>query len=72
MLGDCFETMKTLKSQLRQKKKKYKEEELANKKDRLDRINENLEVLRDLFNDQNAFEQGKLGVKVLSNADIEN
>lgn len=25
-----------------------------------------------MFNDQNAFEQGKLGVKVLSNADIEN
>jgi t-SNARE complex subunit (syntaxin) len=35
-------------------------------------VRENLEVLRDLFNDQNAFEQGKLGVKLLSNADIEN
>lgn len=72
MLSDCFETLQTLKSQLRQKKKKYKEEELANKNDRLERVKDNLEVLRDLFNDQNAFEQGKLGVKVLTNADIEN
>ena len=63
-----------MQSQLRQKKKKkqYTEEELANKIDRLERVKDNLDVLRDLFNDQNAFEQGKLGVKVLTNADIEN
>ena len=63
-----------MQSQLRQKKKKkqYTEEELANKVDRLERVKDNLDVLRDLFNDQNAFEQGKLGVKVLTNADIEN
>jgi hypothetical protein len=57
---------------LRRKKKSYKEEELANKRERLDRIRDNLDVLRDLFNDQNAFELGKLGVKVLTDADIEN
>ena len=63
-----------MQSQLRQKKKKkqFTEEELANKIDRLERVKDNLDVLRDLFNDQNAFEQGKLGVKVLTNADIEN
>ncbi len=62
-----------MKSQLRQKKKKQiKEEELQNKNDRLERVKDNLEVLKDLFNDQNAFEQGRLGVKILSNVDIEN
>jgi len=71
-LGECFTSIDTLESQLRHKKKKYKEEELVNKKDRLDRIKDNLEVLKDLFNDQNAYEQGKLGVKALTNADIEN
>ena len=45
---------------------------MVNKKDRLERIKDNLEVLRDLFNDQNAYELGKLGVKILSDADIEN
>ncbi len=45
---------------------------MANKNDRLERVKDNLEVLRDLFNDQNAYEQGKLGVKALTNADIEN
>lgn len=51
LLGDCFVAQETLKSQLRQKKKKYKEEELANKNDRLERVKDNLEVLKDLFND---------------------
>lgn len=72
MLSDCFEMYQTLKSQLRQKRKQYKDEELKNKSDRLERINDNLEVLRDMFNDQNAFEQGKLGIKVFTQADIEN
>lgn len=56
MLADCFEMYQTLKSQLRQKRKQYKEDELKNKSDRLERIHDNLEVLRDMFNDQNAFE----------------
>ena len=72
MLGDCLEQYDTLKSMLRQKRKSYKEEELKNKQDRLERINDNLEVLKDMYNDQNAFEQGKLGIKVMTNADIEN
>ena len=71
-MSDGYESYQTLKSQLRHKKKQYKEEELKNKQDRLERINDNLDVLKELFNDQNAFEQGKLGVKVLTNADIEN
>ena len=51
-LTECFESMITLKSQLRQKgKKKYTPDELANKNDRLERIKDNLEVLKDLFND---------------------
>lgn len=28
--------------------------------------------MRDLYNDQNAFEQGKLGIKVLNEVDLEN
>jgi hypothetical protein len=57
---------------LRQKAKKYEPEQLKNKQDRLARLYDNLEVMKDLFNDQNAFEQGKLGIKVMNEADIEN
>lgn len=35
-------------------------------------MNDNLEVLKELFNDQNAFEQGKFGVKAINEDDIEN
>lgn len=45
---------------------------MANKNDRLERIKDNLEVLRDLFNDQNAFEMGKFGVKIMTENDLEN
>lgn len=31
-----------------------------------------MDVLRDLFNDQNAFELAKIGGKILTDADIEN
>jgi len=57
---------------LRQKRQKYKEEEIQNKTDRLERLHENLEVLKDMLNDQNAYEAGKLGIKLFNQADIEN
>jgi hypothetical protein len=50
-LNECSEQYLTLQSILRQKKSKYKEEDLQNKSVRLERLNENLNVLRDLFND---------------------
>ncbi|CDW76848.1 snare domain containing protein [Stylonychia lemnae] len=71
-LDEAFTFYKTLQSILRQKRKTYKEEELKNKQDRLERLHDNLEVLKDVYNDQNAFEQGKMGVKVMNDADIEN
>jgi chromosome segregation ATPase len=71
-LEECFEGYKTLQSQLRGKKNKYKEEELRNKMDRLERLNENLEVLKEMYMDQNAFEIGKTGGRIQQNADIEN
>eukprot|EP00347_Sterkiella_histriomuscorum_P002738 403366994 len=73
-LDEAFTFHKTLESQLRQKAKKnqYKPEELENKTSRLSRLQDNLEVLRDMFSDQCAYEQGKMGIKILDEIDIEN
>ena len=56
---------------LRQKKKKYTEEEVKNKSERIDRLSQNIELLQEMHIDQNAFEQGKLGIVIRTNDDIE-
>ncbi len=45
-LDECEESLSTLRSQLRQKRNKYKEEELANKNERLNTLQRNLEMLQ--------------------------
>lgn len=70
-LNECVEFQKTIESRLRKKKKTYTDEEYQNKYDRLNRAKDNLELLKDLFNHQSNFEKGKLGIKILSDADIE-
>lgn len=45
---------------------------MRNKMDRLERLNENLEVLKEMYMDQNAFEIGKTGGRIQQNADLEN
>lgn len=71
MLATCHESVVSLESLLRRKRKKYTQDELSNKADRLERVKDNLEVLRDLFIDQNAFEQVRLGVRPLNDDDLE-
>lgn len=70
-LTNCQEHLTTIKSQLRQQKKKYSEEEMANKNDRIQRVADNLEVLNDLFTHQDEIEQRKIGMKLLTDDDIE-
>ena len=41
---------------LRQKRNVYSKEELENKEARLERLSDNLDVLREMFEEQNAFE----------------
>lgn len=71
-MQECTEALKTLQSLLREKKKKYSDEELQSKYERLERLNMNLEVLQNLYSDQNSLERQKLGLKTQSSADIEN
>lgn len=50
-LEQCDEGFKTLESILRHREKKYKPNELSNKRERLERVKENIEVLKDLYTD---------------------
>lgn len=53
-------------SSLRQKRKTYEKEQLQNKYDRLARLKTNLDLLVDIYIDQNAFENTRLNVRVAS------
>ncbi len=57
---DLTENLKTLRAQLRGKRKKYTEVELENKQERIQKLQENVDILFEMFEFQNKDQQRKL------------
>ena len=57
---DLTENLKTLRAQLRGNRKKYTEVELENKQDRIQKLQENIDILFEMFEFQNKEQQRKL------------
>lgn len=57
---DLTENLKTLRAQLRGKRKKYTDVELQNKQERIQKLQENIDLLFEMFEFQNKEQQRKL------------